>query len=257
MFYDTHCHINDAAFAQDQMAVIKNAADNGVKYMNVVGCDWETSRTAVELAKKHENIFAVVGVHPSDSDTYCDELEEALKTWAKEPKVVAIGEIGLDYHYEDTNKEVREIVFRRQLRLSHELGLPIVIHSRDAMADTIRILKEERKEGDYKGVFHCYSGSYEDALTLFKMGFHLGVDGPLTYPNSRKLPEIVKKMPIERLLIETDCPYLSPQPKRGKRNEPAYVGMVAEKIAELRGISVEAAAKATTENAKRLFWGKA
>ncbi|MEG2148918.1 MAG: TatD family hydrolase [Clostridiales bacterium] len=253
MLYDTHCHINDKAFAQDMEQVIENAHKNGVERMNIVGCDWETSKSAVEIAEKYQGIYAVVGVHPNDSHTYCDDLEESLIEWAKNPKVVAIGEIGLDYHYDDTDKEVQAIVFKRQLNLAHKLGLPIVIHSRDAMADTLKILKEERQKNDYKGVFHCYSGSYEDALTIIKMGFYIGVDGPLTYANSKKTPIIVKKMPLDRLVIETDCPYLTPKQYRGKRNEPAYVRFVAEKIAELRDISPEEAAQITTENAQRLF----
>ncbi len=253
MFYDTHCHINDDAFAKDMDEVIKISRENGVNEMNVVGCDWESSLAAVEIARREKGIFAVVGVHPSDSHTYCDELEEALYNWAKEEKVVAIGEIGLDYHYDNTDKEVQAIVFRRQLKVAHDLAMPIVIHSRDAMADTFKILKEERRQGDYHGVFHCYSGSYEDALKAVKMGFYIGIDGPLTYPNSRKLPEIVKKLPLERLLIETDCPYLTPQQFRGKRNQPAYVRFVAEKLAEIRGITLEEAAKATRDNALRLF----
>ncbi|MDO4542222.1 MAG: TatD family hydrolase [Bacillota bacterium] len=256
MFYDTHCHLNDKAYRDDMAEVIVAAHESGVAEMNVVGCDWDTSSQAVEIAKKEEGIYAVVGVHPSDSGTYCDELEAALYAWAEEEKVVAIGEIGLDYHYDDTDKTVQEIVFRRQLKVAHDVGLPIVIHSRDAMADTLRILKEERQISDYRGVFHCYSGSYEDALKAIKMGFYIGVDGPLTYPNSRKLPEIVKKLPLERILIETDCPYLTPQQFRGKRNQPAYVRFVAEKIAELRQISVEEVAAATTENAHRLFHNK-
>lgn len=256
MLYDTHCHINDKAFSQDMAEVIARAKEMGVKEMNVVGCDWESSLAAVEIAQKEQGIYAVVGVHPSDSHTYCDELEEALYNWAKEEKVVAIGEIGLDYHYPDTDKEVQAIVFRRQLKVAHEVGLPIVIHTRDAMSDTFKILKEERQPGDYQGVFHCYSGSYEDALIALKMGFYLGVDGPLTYPNSRKLPEIVKKIPLERLLIETDCPYLTPQQYRGKRNEPSYVMFVAEKIAQLRDITYEEVAKATTDNAHRLFFNR-
>lgn len=256
MLYDTHCHINDKAYSRDMAEVITRAREAGVKEMNVVGCDWESSLSAVEIAQREQGIYAVVGVHPSDSHTYCDELEEALYSWAKEEKVVAIGEIGLDYHYPDTDKEVQAIVFRRQLKVAHEVGLPIVIHTRDAMADTFKILKEERQAGDYRGVFHCYSGSYEDGLTALKLGFYLGVDGPLTYPNSRKLPEIVKKVPLERLLIETDCPYLTPQQYRGKRNEPSYVRFVAEKIAEIRGITYQEVAKATTDNAHRLFLSK-
>ncbi len=254
MLFDTHCHLNDEAFISDMEDVIAHAHEHGVTRMNVVGCDWESSMKAVEIAEDHEGIYAIVGVHPGDADTYCDELEEDLRKWADHEKVIAIGEIGLDYHYEDNpSKEVQEIVFRRQIRLAREVGLPIVIHSRDAMEDTMRVLKEERREGDYRGIFHCFSGSYEQSLVCLKMGFHISVGGPLTYPNSRKLPRIVEKLPLDRLLVETDCPYLSPQPRRGKRNEPANVRFVAEKIAELRDTTSEEIAAKTTANAMRLF----
>lgn len=254
MLFDTHCHLNDEAFAEDIEEVIAHAREHGVTSMNVVGCDWETSMQAVEIAEKYEGIYAIVGVHPNDADTYCDELEAALGEWAKHEKVVAIGEIGLDYHYDDNpSKDVQEIVFRRQIRLAREAGLPIAIHSRDAMEDTCRILREERREGDYRGIFHCFSGSYEQALICLKMGFYISVGGPLTFPNSKKLPNIVSKIPIDRLLIETDSPYLAPQPRRGKRNEPAFVRFVAEHIAELRGMTVEEVAEITTTNALRLL----
>lgn len=254
MLFDTHCHLNDEAFADDMEEVIARAYEYGVARMNVVGCDWESSMKAVEIAENHEGIYAVVGVHPGDADTYCDELEGSLQNWASHKKVIAIGEIGFDYHYDDNPvQEVQEIVFRRQIRLAREAGLPIVIHSRDAMEDTVRVLKEERREGDYRGIFHCFSGSYEQSLICLKMGFHISVGGPLTYPNSRKLPRIIEKIPLDRLLLETDCPYLSPQPRRGKRNEPANVRFVAEKIAELRNIAPEEVAVKTTANALRLF----
>ena len=254
MLFDTHCHLNDEAFISDMEDVIAHAHEYGVTRMNIVGCDWESSMKAVEIAEDHEGIYAIVGVHPGDADTYCDELEEDLRKWADHEKVIAIGEIGLDYQYEDNPaKEVQEIVFRRQIRLAREVGLPIVIHSRDAMEDTMRVLKEERREGDYRGIFHCFSGSYEQSLVCLKMGFHISVGGPLTYPNSRKLPRIVEKLPLDRLLVETDCPYLSPQPRRGKRNEPANVRFVAEKIAELRDTTSEEIAAKTTANAMRLF----
>lgn len=255
MLYDTHAHLNDEAFAADLEETLCRAKAAGVERINVVGCDWETSRQAVALAQKVDAVYAVVGVHPSDSASYCDALEADLLTWGKGSKVVAIGEIGLDYHYDDTDKEMQSTVFRRQIQLAHQLDLPIVIHSRDAFEDTVRILREERGGYDHKGVFHCFSGSWEQAQVCLKLGYDLGFDGPVTFKNSRKLPQIIREMPLERMLVETDCPYLAPEPLRGKRNEPSYVRHVAAKIAEIRGITMEMVEKITYENGCRLFHG--
>ncbi|MBR5329327.1 MAG: TatD family hydrolase [Firmicutes bacterium] len=254
MLYDTHAHLNDKAFLEDAEEALQRALDAGVTRINVVGCDPEMSAKAVELAEKHEAIYAAVGIHPSDADKYDDAFEEQLRRWAALDKVVAIGEIGLDYHYEDDiAHDIQQDVFRRQLRLAKELMLPVVIHSRDAMEDTVRILREEQPEDGFRGVFHCFSGSWEQAQVVLDMGFYIGFDGPLTFKNSKKLPRVAMEMPADRILIETDCPYMAPEPKRGRRNEPALVGYVSAKVAELRGISEEEAAQLTYENGCRLF----
>lgn len=254
MLYDTHAHLNDEAFASDAEAALERALSAGVTKINIVGCDPEMSAQAVAMAEKHDAIYAVVGIHPSDADKYDDDMEEQLRRWAAMEKVVAIGEIGLDYHFEDdVDHGIQREVFRRQLRLAEELDLPVVIHCRDAMEDAVGILREVRPQSGFKGVFHCFSGSWEQAKVCLALGFYIGFDGPLTFKNSKKLPRIAREMPLDRLLIETDCPYMSPEPLRGRRNEPAHVKHIAAKVAELRGISIEEAEKATYENGCRLF----
>lgn len=254
MLYDTHAHLNDEAFAEDAEAALVRALDAGVTKINIVGCDPQMSAKAVEMAEKYDAVYAVVGIHPSDADKYDEAVEEQLRQWAALEKVVAIGEIGLDYHFEDdVDHDIQREVFRRQLCLASELNMPVVIHSRDAMDDTVRIIREEQPEGGFRGVFHCFSGSWEQAKVCLKLGFYIGFDGPLTFKNSRKLPKVASEMPLERLLIETDCPYMAPEPVRGRRNEPAYVKHIAAKVAQLRGISPEDAGRISYENGCRLF----
>lgn len=254
MLYDTHAHLNDEAFAEDYREALQRALDAGVTKMNVVGCDPKMSALAVEMAREFEAVYAAVGIHPSDADKYDDAFEAQLRAWVKEDKVVAIGEIGLDYHYEDDiAHDIQQDVFRRQLILARELEMPIVIHSRDAMDDTIRILREEQPEGGFKGVFHCFSGSWEQAKVCLDLGFYIGFDGPLTFKNAKKLLRVAAEMPLDRVLIETDCPYMAPEPKRGRRNEPALVGYIAAKLAEIRGITTEEACEITYKNGCTLF----
>lgn len=252
MLFDSHAHLNDPQFEEDFEEVLARAREFGVEKIAVVGYDHESSEKAVALAKENEGMYAIVGVHPHDAEKYGEETDAALAHWAQQPQVVAIGEIGLDYYRDLSPRDVQQAVFRRQLHLARELHLPISIHCRDAMEDLIRILKEEEK-GPYRGILHCFSGSYEQAAILLKLGFHISFAGPVTFSNARKLPEIALKIPLDRLLVETDCPYLAPQPLRGKRNEPANVRYVVEKIAEVRGLSPEKVAQATYENACRLF----
>lgn len=254
MLYDTHAHLNDEAFSEDAEAALNRALEAGVTKMNVVGCDPEMSALAVEMAQKYDVVYAVVGIHPSDADKYDDEIEAQIRRWCAFDKVVAIGEIGLDYHFEDdVDHDIQRDVFRRQLRLAKELALPVVIHSRDAMDDTLDIIREEQPKNGFEGVFHCFSGSWEQAQICLKLGFYIGFDGPLTFKNSKKLPRVATEMPVERILIETDCPYMAPEPVRGRRNEPSYVGYIAAKLAELRGIFAEEAERITYENGCRLF----
>ncbi len=252
--YDTHAHLNDDAFKDDQREAVARAEEAGVCLMNIVGCDPESSAEAVAMAHRYELIRAVVGIHPSDSDRYDDAFETRLKKWAEDEKVVAIGEIGLDYHYEDdVPHDIQRDVFRRQLRLAEEVDLPVVIHCRDALGDTLAILREERERAPLCGVFHCFSGSYEQAIDCLELGFYLGFDGPLTFKNAKKPVRAAAQIPIDRILIETDCPYMAPEPVRGRRNEPAYVRHIAAKLAEIRGISAEEAAEITYANGCRLF----
>lgn len=254
LLYDTHAHLNDEAFQEDSEATLQRALDAGVQKLNIVGCDPASSEQAVAMALAYSGVYAVVGVHPSDADQYDRAFEEQLRRWAALDKVVAIGEIGLDYHYEDDiAHDIQQDVFRRQVRLAEELQLPIVIHSRDAMEDTLSILREVKPEGNYRGVFHCFSGSWEQAQLCLELGFYLGFDGPLTFKNSKKPVRVAREMPLERILIETDCPYMAPEPKRGRRNEPAYVAHIAAKLGEIREISPEEAARITYENGCRLF----
>lgn len=254
LLYDTHAHLNDEAFQEDAEAALQRALDAGVQKLNIVGCDPASSEQAVAMALAHSAVYAVVGVHPSDADQYDGAFEEQLRRWAALEKVVAIGEIGLDYHYEDDiAHDIQQDVFRRQVCLAEELQLPIVIHSRDAMEDTLSVLRDVKPEGNYRGVFHCFSGSWEQAQLCLELGFYLGFDGPLTFKNSKKPVRVAREMPLDRILIETDCPYMAPEPKRGRRNEPAYVAHIAAKLGEICEISPEEAARITYENGCRLF----
>ena len=253
LIFDTHAHYDDEAFDADRETLLASMPEHGVGLILDPGCDLESSRRAVELARTYPHVYAAVGWHPENCAPYTEDSLDALRAWAREPKVVAIGEIGLDYYWEkdEDRRALQRRIFIRQLDLARELHMPVCIHDRDAHGDTLAILKKEGK--GIRGVLHCYSGSYEMARELIKMGWYIGVDGPLTFKNAAKLPEIVKAVPMERLLVETDAPYMAPVPMRGKRNEPAYVRFVAEKVAELRGMTLEEVAARTTENAVRLY----
>lgn len=250
---DTHTHLNDAKFAEDCEAVIERARAAGVTRMINMGDTLASSEQAVTLAEAHEGLYAGVGIHPEEAFEMTVREDDILATWAAKPKVVAIGEIGLDYYWEkDPDKRrLQQRIFIRQLDLARQLHLPVCIHDRDAHGDTLAILKREGR--GIPGVLHCYSGSLEMARELLKLGWYLGVDGPLTFKNAAKLPEIVKAMPLERLLVETDAPYMAPVPMRGKRNEPSFVRFVAAKVAEIKGRSLEEIARVTTRNAENLY----
>jgi len=253
MLIDSHAHIDDQKFNEDREAVLKNAQDAGVEMIINPGADEASSYRAVAMSEKYPMVYATVGIHPHDASDYVAEKHDPLLTeWAKKEKVVAIGEIGLDYHYDYSPRDVQQEVFIRQLNIAKAVKLPIVIHNRESMEDMVRILKEYFTPA-YGGIMHSYSGSVEMAKIFLEMGFHLSISGPLTFSNARKLPEVVAMMPLDRLLIETDSPYLTPTPHRGKRNEPAYVHFVAAEIARIRGIAVEEVAEITTQNAKRVF----
>src|SRR5256712_10898167 len=252
MLIDTHCHIDDARFDADREPMLQRARDAGIGHFVTIGCDLETSRAAVTLAQRHLFISATVGVHPHEVKHMHDGWYDELRTLAKSKSVIAYGEIGLDYHYDHSPREVQRQRFREQVQLARELGLPIVIHTREAQEDTITILKEE-KASELGGVFHCFSGDAWLAKDALDLGFYLSFSGVITFQNATMLRDIVKTVPLDRILVETDSPYLAPVPHRGKRNEPAYVRHVAEKIAEIHGLSVKDVEEATTQNTQRLF----
>ena len=245
---DTHCHLDNEKFDEDRLEVIERIKEN-LEFCVNIGYDLASSKKSLELAKEYDFIYAVIGVHPIDIAEYDEEVEKELELLGKNPKVVAIGEIGLDYHWMTEPKETQQERFKRQLELAERLNKPVVIHTRDAMEDTVNILKEYP---NITGVIHCYPGSLETAKQLVDR-FYLGIGGTLTFKNSKKAVEVVKDIPLDRIVIETDCPYLTPEPFRGKRNEPIYVEYVAKKIAEIKEISVEDVTKVTTENAKKLY----
>ena len=239
---DTHCHLDNEKFDEDRLEVIERIKEN-LEFCVNIGYDLASSKKSLELAKEYDFIYAVIGVHPIDIAEYDEEVEKELELLGKNPKVVAIGEIGLDYHWMTEPKEVQQERFKKQLELAEKLN------TRDAMEDTVNILKEYP---NITGVIHCYPGSLETAKQLVDR-FYLGIGGTLTFKNSKKAVEVVKDIPLDRIVIETDCPYLTPEPFRGKRNEPIYVEYVAKKIAEIKEISVEDVTKITTENAKKLY----
>jgi TatD DNase family protein len=252
MLFDTHAHLNAEQYNEDLEEVIARAKDEGVATMVVVGFDRPTIQRAIELADQYDFIYASVGWHPVDA---IDMTEEDLK-WIEElsshPKVVALGEMGLDYYWDKSPKDIQQEVFRKQIRLAKKVKLPIIIHNREATSDIIEILKEEGAE-EVGGIMHCFSGSSEIAKECVKMNFYISLGGPVTFKNAKKPKEVAAEIPLEKLLIETDCPYLTPHPFRGKRNEPSYVKLVAEEIAHIKGVTYEEIAEATTKNAKKLF----
>lgn len=252
MLIDTHAHIDTPKFKNDQKQVINRALQAGVEYIVNIGACQESSVASVELARKYSQIYATVGIHPHNAKDVTGDTLRFLRNLAQETKVRAIGEIGLDYHYDWSPREVQKRVFRAQLRLAHELKLPVVIHSREADQDTLAILKEEEvcKLG---GIMHCFAGDRQQAEECLKLNLKLAFGGTLTFNKAHNTREVVKSIPVEYLLLETDSPYLTPVPYRGKRNEPAYVCLVAKKMAELKGIELAELAEVTTKTAKELF----
>jgi TatD DNase family protein len=258
MLIDTHVHLDLRQFDDDRDAVLARAWQAGVATIVTIGIDLETSRAAVALAEDDERIFATVGFHPHDARTADAAALAELRELARHPQVVAVGEMGLDFYRDRSPRDVQRHVFRQQLRIAAELGKPVVIHDRQAHAETLEILRQwviesQPQPGEHRGVFHCFSGDLAMAQAAIELGFFIGVDGPITYRNARELPGIVKALPMDRLLVETDAPFLTPHPHRGQRNEPAYVRLVAEKIAHLKNLSLEEVAQTTTANAQALF----
>lgn len=251
-YIDTHAHLNDSRFSQDQSDVIGRAVHAGVSTIINVGFDLESSRTAVELSQKYTSVYAAVGVHPHDAGQAGPGWVDKIRSMAAEKKVVAIGEIGLDYYYNYSSALAQKTVFREQIRLAKELGLPVIVHDRDAHEDVLTILRDEQA-WDVGGVFHCFSGNISFARKCLDLGFYVSLAGPVTFKNAGDLKTVATEIPAERLLIETDSPYLAPVPYRGKRNEPAYVVAVADQVSKLRGENIRDFAAKTSENARTLF----
>lgn len=250
MYFDSHAHYDDPRFDGDRNEALLSLAENGISNITNIGSDIKTSKKSVALAEKYDFVYAAVGVHPHEVKDMLDSDLVKIADLSKHKKVVAIGEIGLDYYYDHSPRDAQRYWFKKQMKLAYDLKLPVVIHSRDATEDTIKICKESKIHG---GIIHCFSGSVETAKIFLDLGYHISFAGPVTFKNSKSLPEVAKIVPEDRLLIETDSPYMAPEPHRGERNCSVYVKNVAEKIADLRGVSAEHIAKVTSDNAKRLF----
>ncbi|MDE2060473.1 MAG: TatD family hydrolase [candidate division NC10 bacterium] len=250
MFVDTHSHIQMREFDPDRAEALARAKAAGIGLMVSVGYHLAASRKAVEAAQCYPQVYAGVGIHPHDAGTYDDAAEETLRALAKQPKVVAIGEAGLDFFRDRAPRAVQADAFRRQIRLARELDLPLIVHDRDAHQETMRLLKEE---GAQEVLLHCFSGDLAMAEEAWQRGYYVSIGGPVTYPKNETLREIVRKVKTDRLVLETDCPYLPPQAFRGQRNEPAYLLYAAQEIARVLGMGLDELGRLTTDNARRLF----
>ena len=248
---DTHAHYDDEAFDADRRELLTALPKQGVSAVINPGCTLESSRMAVKMAAEFPHVYAAVGIHPENCADFVPEHIDALRELAKSPKVVAIGEVGLDYYWpENPAAEFQKDVLRRQMALAEELDLPVIIHDREAHADTLEIVKEFP---EVRGVFHCFAGSREMEEDLIRRGWMLSFNGAITFKNARKAPEVIAAAPLEKLMVETDSPYLTPAPHRGERNDSGFVHLVVEKIAEIKGVSAEEVARITTENARAFF----
>lgn len=247
--FDSHAHLNDEAFDEDREKVIEKCFESGVKYMAEVGYSEETSREAVKLANKYNNIYAVIGAHPDECNSDVDL--SFITELAQNKKVVAIGEVGLDYHYDTTNKEMQKKYFIEQIKLANKLMLPVVIHSRDADMDMLEILKNNKIQNGF--VMHCFSSSVEVAKEILKLGGYISLAGPVTFKNARGLLDVAKMVPDDKILIETDCPYLAPEPYRGTRNDSSLVVNTAQKVADIKEMNLEKLAQITVGNTKRFY----
>ena len=248
--FDTHAHYDDDAFDADRDDVLTGLGEKGVGYVVNPGCTLDSSRQALALAERYPFLYAAVGFHPENCAGVTDGDFAALEALLDHPKVVAVGEIGLDYYWDAEHKEEQKALFRQQIELALESGKPVIVHDREAHGDCLDIVRDYP---ELRGVFHCYSGSAEMARELLRRGWYLGFDGPVTYKNARKTLEVLEICPLDRILIETDSPYLTPVPKRGKRNNSGNLCYIAEKIAEVKGLSPEEIARITMENGRRLF----
>ena len=250
MYFDSHAHLNDPCFDEDREAVIEKIKAAQVSGMLNIGCCHASSLDCIAMAEKYDWVWAAIGTHPDTADEVDEALIETYRGLCSHPRVKAIGEIGLDYHYETVPREIQKRAFRLQMELAQELNMPVVIHEREAHGDAMEILYDFPT---VTGVFHCYSGSLEMAKELVRRGWSIGFTGVVTFKNARKAVEVAEWLPLDRMLIETDCPFMAPEPHRGRRNDPSFVPLVAQKIAQLRGLTPEQVAEATTQNAHRLF----
>ena len=250
MLFDTHAHMNDRAFDCDRQFLLQSLPDRGIDLLMNPGCNLEDSIQSVKLAEEYSYIYAAVGSHPDSADEVNEAVIDQYRQLCRCEKVKAIGEIGLDYHYEDIPRDIQKKAFWMQMELARELELPVIVHERDAHEDGMAIVKDFP---GVTGVFHCYSGSAEMARQLVNLGWYIGFTGVLTFKNAKKALETAQSIPLDRIVLETDCPYMAPEPFRGKRNSPAYLYRMAEKLAELRNLPVEEIQRITTENGKRLY----
>ena len=252
MFFDTHAHLDDNRYKNDRGKVIQNAKEAGLELIVTIGCGVKSVREILDITKEYDWIHCTAGFHPHDAKEMDEESYFELKELAKNPRIKAIGEIGLDFHYDHSPRDVQIEAFKLQIHLARSLGLPITIHDREAHQPVMDIM-DETKAWDLGGIFHCYSGSWQMAKQIIDKGFFISVAGPLTFNNAVKTKDVIRNIPLEHILIETDCPYLTPVPYRGKRNEPAYVVKVAEAIAEIKWISLEEVGRVTTENGRKAY----
>jgi len=250
MFFDTHAHYCDKRFNDDRDELLGSMPDAGVSLILNAGSDLRSSRFSLELADMYPFIYASTGIHPHDASSITEDTITELEDMLSHPKAVAVGEIGLDYHYDFSPRDVQRKRFREQLELARYLSKPVIIHERESLQDTLDIVRDY---SDLSGVFHCFSGSWETAKTVLDMGWHLSFTGIITFKNARRALEVLERMPADRIMLETDCPYLAPEPKRGRRNSSLYLPYIAGKVAEVRGIPLEDAAALTMENGKRFF----
>ena len=251
MLFDTHAHMDDHAFDEDRDALLRSFPGQGVGLVMNPGCSLESSRNVDKLTREYDFLYGAVGSHPEVADEVNQAVLEEYRMLCKQnPKIKAVGEIGLDYHYEDIPRQIQKQAFRMQMELARELDLPVIVHERDAHEDGMKIVEEFP---EVKGVFHCYSGSAEMAKWLVARGWYIGFTGVLTFKNARKAVEVAKQIPLDRIVLETDCPYMAPEPFRGRRNDPGKIYRMAEKLAEIRGLDLEEIHAITTENGKKLY----
>ncbi len=250
MYFDTHAHYDDEAFDGDRESLLESLPGHGIDMVLNPGCNLKASETAVAFAGRYPHVWAAVGWHPQDADSFDDTSEERIRAWAKQPKVKAIGEIGLDFYYETPPRDIQKKVFLRQMELACELKLPVIIHDREAHAECMKVA---RSFPGVRGVFHCYSGSAEMAREIVALGWYLSFTGVVTFPNARRALEAIDACPADRIMLETDAPYLAPVPMRGKRNDSRTLPLIARAIAGRKGMGTEAFAKIAAENGKRFF----